>query len=422
MIRNEIGGSLELPGSKSILNRLLIISTYLHDKLSLTRFSQCDDIKTLVSALKQIGLKTTHKKDTTNLLFEQNAESKGKINNVFIKDSATGFRLLLARLAGFPGVKTNITISSQLKKRPIKPLIDALKTIGAHIIEKNEHYQIIGTQFEGGELNISANISSQFLSALLLITPSYKKDLKINLKGKIVSSGYLDMTIEIMKTFGIKVIKTKRSIFVPAGQYYKNPKIFKVEPDFSSASYFFALGAFSLNGICIKFDKKKSLQPDFSFLKFLELMGAKIEFRNSFICVKKRKLHGLSQDMSSYPDLVPTIAILALFADSPTSLRGLGHLKYKESNRLLNLKKELAKLGCEVKAECDSLKIYPLQNPHKNIKMETYDDHRLVMSFGIINLLIDGEIIREEQKRFVNKSFPEFFKILQSVVSSQKNS
>ncbi|RLD58967.1 MAG: 3-phosphoshikimate 1-carboxyvinyltransferase [Bacteroidetes bacterium] len=402
-----------LEGSKSILNRVLIISSFLPTPLEISNISHCDDVITLVNNLEKLGFHIKIKNNSLTIIPPKKISNLQRLN---IKDSGTAFRFLISRLAVLEGIESSIDVSLQLKCRPIKQLIEILKRIGVDIRSEKFPIKIFGKKLIGGEYGIQANISSQFISSLLLISPLFQTDFILNLSGNVVSQSYIEMTLQIMKDFGIKSNYKEKRIIIPAGQYYINLKRYLIEPDFSSACYFWALGSLSLNKICTFGNIKNSCQPDYKFLKILEKMGAQIEMDNNKICVKKNKLCGIEVDFKDMPDQTPTLTILALLANSPTKIKNISHLKFKESNRIDALIKEIRRIGGKISYEDNSLIINPLNFEPPKIKLNTYNDHRLVMSFYILKALFPQ--IEIENKECVKKSYPNFLKDFKKVTKT----
>ena len=400
------GNILKIEGSKSIINRVLIIASILNKPLRIYNYSSCEDIKTMQANLTAMGIDFKMNYNFVDLLSSQPPKNNLKLH---VHDSATSFRFLLARMAAWSGVKSTITISPQLQQRPHKPLVDILNKIGADVKQIDDRYKISGCKLSGGVLDVDASISSQFISALLLISPLMLDDLILNLKGSNASNGYIEMTISIMEQFGVEVKYDNKRIYVAAGQKYKVIDTYNVETDFSSSCYFWALGALSKKGVNTNY-LSVSMQPDHKFIDLLRLMGADIQIEDSKISVKKNKLSGISVDMSNMPDQVPTLAVLAIFADSSTTINNIAHLKHKESNRLKAIKDEFTKLGVEVELTRNSLQINPCKNINKNVTLKTYNDHRLVMAFSILEKIIPT--ISLQSVAAVKKSNPHFFKML----------
>ena len=402
----NLGNFIEVEGSKSIINRILIIASILNKPLRIYNYSSCEDIKTMQANVTKMGIDFKMGDNFVDLISSQLPQNNLKLH---VQDSATAFRLLLARMAALPGVNSTITISSQLQNRPHKPLVDILNKIGADVKQIDDRYEISGCKLTGGVLDINASISSQFISALLLISPLMLDDLIVNLKGASASNGYIEMTISIMKQFGIEVKTNNNQISVAAGQKYNAIDSYYIEPDFSSLCYFWALGALSKKGVNTNYISI-SMQPDHKFINLLRLMGADIQIENSRISVKKNKLSGISVNMSNMPDQVPTLAVLAIFADSSTTINNIAHLKHKESDRLKAIKDEFTKLGVKVVLTRNSLQINPCRNINKNVTLKTYNDHRLVMAFSILKKNIPT--ISLQSVVAVKKSNPLYFKQL----------
>ncbi|RLC50747.1 MAG: 3-phosphoshikimate 1-carboxyvinyltransferase [Candidatus Cloacimonadota bacterium] len=402
----NLGNFIEVEGSKSIINRILIIASILNKPLRIYNYSSCEDIKTMQANVTKMGIDFKMGDNFVDLISSQLPQNNLKLH---VQDSATAFRLLLARMAALPGVNSTITISSQLQNRPHKHLVDVLNKIGADVKQIDDRFEISGCKLSGGVLDINASISSQFISALLLISPLMLDDLIVNLKGTRASNGYIEMTISIMKQFGIEVKTNNNQISVAAGQKYKAIDSYYIEPDFSSLCYFWALGALSKKGVNTNYISI-SMQPDHKFINLLRLMGADIQIDNSRISVKKNKLSGISVNMSNMPDQVPTLAVLAIFADSSTTINNIAHLKHKESDRLKAIKDEFTKLGVKVVLTRNSLQINPCRNINKNVTLKTYNDHRLVMAFSILKKNIPT--ISLQSVVAVKKSNPLYFKQL----------
>ena len=402
--RLNCSGKVELEGSKSILARVLIISTFLHKPLKIMNSSNCNDICTLIDNLKQLGIGFERQGNALTVIPNEPVSDEIQIN---IKDSGTAFRFLLARLAVLKDVHSTISISDQLKKRPISPLINMLQKLGADIKNTGFPIEIKGQQLNGGEIDLQADISSQFISALMLIAPAYNSRLAINLIGRIVSRSYIEMTAAIMCDFGVKCKFTKNKIIIESGQKYANPGIYEIEPDFSSAAYFWVLGALSNKELCTSCISGDPLQPDFQFLFILEKMGAKVNRSSKSVCISHGSLKGIDIDMKDIPDLVPTLAVLALFADFSSQLRNIAHLQYKESNRISALVSELSHIGVNIMFVDDSLIILPLNIKPATVELDAHHDHRLVMAFHILKAVFP--YININNKEAVKKSYAGFF-------------
>ena len=304
-------------------------------------------------------------------------------------------------------------ISAQLKKRPIKQLIKVLNQMGAKICLKQDSLIIVGETLKGGSYKVEADVSSQFISALLLIAPSYQNDLELLLEGEIVSRSYIEMTIKIMQDFGVIVNFTGNRLFIKSGQKYREVREYNIEPDYSSACYFWAIGALSRSSISTNTINNKSLQPDYKFLSLLQKVGANITVGKNKISVRRGELKGISIDMINMPDQVPTLVILMLFANSKTTITNIDHLKYKESNRIAVLVTELSRIGVDISYQNGKLILNPLEKDIGNETLITYNDHRLVMAFSILKMIFPQIEISDTHS--VEKSYPSFMIDLQSL-------
>lgn len=408
----DISGHITLEGSKSILNRVLIIASYLKRPIKIINPSNCLDIATMADNLCKLGMKIDKSQNTWIVSPPEKLNKSGELS---ILDSGTAYRFITARIASIQNGEYIVNISDQLKPRPIEPLLDILNNISSKIEMKGDSLIINGALLEGGIFNLPADISSQFISSLLLIAPSYKNNLELILKGEVVSRSYIDMTIKIMRDFGVIADFDGKRIIIRAGQKYNDLEEYKIEPDYSSACYFWALGALSKSVVSTNKINTTSLQPDYKFLKILEKIGAKIEIEKDKICVSHGKLKGLSVDMRDMPDQVPTLAVLALFADSKTAIINIEHLKHKESNRIEALNTELSNIGANINYNNGILTINPIRTIPKTITLETYYDHRLVMAFHILMILFPHVSISNISS--VDKSYPKFLEDIKSLKS-----
>jgi 3-phosphoshikimate 1-carboxyvinyltransferase len=401
---------IELEGSKSILNRILVISTLMDSPVRFSRTSTCADIKTMISNLERIEFQY----QKCEKYFEISKSNQNKKNiNLFIEDSGTAWRFLLARMAGWKNIKSTINVSDQLRNRPIKPLLAVLTKLGAEIDSDSFPMVVIGKQLAGGEVVIDADISSQFISALLLIAPLYKNDLVIKLSGKLVSSPYLKMTMKIMQDFGISTSWKNNEIRFPADQKYHYNGVYEIEPDYSSSCYFWAMGALSKEPIFTNKYNRTSLQPDYGFLRILREMGAEIEIKPDAISVRKKQLNGIKINMKEMPDQVPTIAVLAIFADSLTMISGIEHLRYKESDRIAALIEEFEKLNVKIKYSSGILSIFPNTKLNTKILLNSHNDHRIAMALHILKFRYPE--IQITETNCISKSYPNFAADVKSI-------
>jgi 3-phosphoshikimate 1-carboxyvinyltransferase len=385
----KLSGNILLPASKSISNRALIIRALCDSPFYIQHLSGADDTELLHS------------------LFQSTDKE------LFVKNAGTVARFLLAYYA-CRNCDMILKGSDRMNERPIGELVSALKELGADIeyLEKENHLpvHIHGKIMEGGEVSIPADISSQFISALLMIGPVLKKGITINLEGEIVSEPYIDLTLQMMSNFGIHYIKKANQITVAPQKY--QPKTFLVESDWSSASYFYALAAL-FPGSELKFDTlwENSWQGD-SILKFImEFFGVESIFEEQHCTIKssKTKIQHFSYDFINHPDLVPTFVCLCCALEVPFTISGTKTLKYKESNRAEVLKIELSKLGYLIDLEENEMRYNGTRTDFSSgeIILDTHDDHRMAMSFAILATKNKNIIIKNPG--CVEKSFPGFW-------------
>ena len=416
----NLNAAVSVPGSKYIANRLLIICALANGNSILKNVPENDDINNSIKSLEQFGIKI-EKNNGTLKIIGTNGKLKSPKNEINVGDSGTLLRFITAFSAIAKG-NTKITGSKRIQERPILELLNSLNDLGIKFNSKNGNapLTINGGSLEGGKTKIKGNISSQFISALLLISPFANKDVEINVDGKLVSSEYIDLTIDLMNKCGVKVKRNGNSFKVKSGQKYNSIK-FLIPSDWSSANYFLAAAAIVPGTIRIDNLDLKSKQPESGFFRLLERMGCKSSISgNSIKITGNNKLKSIDADMSSMPDSAQTLAVVALFAGGTTRIRNIGNLKFKESDRINDTADELRKFGADVKVTNDGIEITP--GKLKTATINPHNDHRMAMSFAIAGLRING--IKIENPGCVNKSFPQFFDKLDEIgvqIKSQKN-
>jgi len=398
-----------IPGSKSFTNRALLIASLANGKTTLYNPLFCDDTIHMINALQGLGIDIKKDKNKNLIIHGGNGKFTALSERLFLGNSGTAIRFLTALLSLSP-FRSTITGNQRMQERPIKDLVKALRDLGVKIktIKKNgcPPVKINGNILHGGEITISGKISSQYISALLLIAPYAKEDIVINIKNKLSSKSYVDMTIKIMSDFGIKVENNLYKNFkVASGQRYKSRE-YRIEVDASSASYFYALSALHNVDIPINNINLDTLQPDIHFLDILKKMRDK---------KNPRKLNALGTiDLNSMPDSAMTVAIMCSFAKGKSVLTNIANLRLKETDRIKALVTELKKIGVDCKELPDGIEING--DPDKlqgNRLIETYSDHRLAMCMSIIATKIPNLQILDPD--CTNKSYPHFFKDLKSL-------
>lgn len=390
---------VELPGSKSITNRALIIRELCGCDFQLPGMAKCDDTFTVEDALKRID--------------------RGGV--IDVGASGTAMRFLTALFAASPGVDLILTGSERMKARPIAPLTDALIKLGAKIsFLENPGYppmKIEGRQLKGGVIGVRGNVSSQFISALMLIAPILKEGLKIFLLDKIVSESYIAMTVEIMRQFGI-IIEYNKDVITIENQSYMPPVSFSIEADWTSASYFYGFIALSrqseifLSGLN---SPEKSLQGDVALIRIFKKLGVETVFENSYTRLSPCKCQDespLCEDLSSSPDLVPALVVTACLLNRNFCFSDIANLRLKECDRLAALVVEMRKLGFFLRCDNDSIAWNGEICEHTaSPSIDTYNDHRMAMAFALAVVKFPNIVIKDAM--VVTKSFPAFWNELQ---------
>ncbi|QYJ99494.1 3-phosphoshikimate 1-carboxyvinyltransferase [Shewanella alkalitolerans] len=409
---SKVHGTVNIPGSKSISNRALLLATLAEGKTRLTNLLDSDDIRHMLTALKQLGV--NYQLSDNNRVCE--LEGLGGVINsdtaqtLFLGNAGTAMRPLCAALTLGSGEFT-LTGEPRMEERPIGDLVDALNTLGADIRYLKQPgfppLTINATGLNGGDVEIAGDLSSQFLTALLMVTPLAKDQVNIKIKGELVSKPYIDITIALMAQFGVTVINHDYQRFeIPAGQKYVSPGTVLVEGDASSASYFLAAGAIQGGEVKVTGVGLKSIQGDVKFADVLEAMGAEIEWGDDFIIARSAPLHGVDLDMNHIPDAAMTIATAALFATGTTTLRNIYNWRIKETDRLAAMATELRKVGAEVEEGHDYIRVTaPAQLNTADI--DTYNDHRMAMCFSLMAFADCGITINDPD--CTSKTFPDYF-------------
>ena len=415
---SKIAGEINLPGSKSLSNRALLLAALAEGTSKITNLLESDDTRHMLNALEKLGIAYTLSDDKTECTIVGNAGSikNTQAQELFLGNAGTAMRPLCAALCLGEGEFT-LTGEARMKERPIGHLVDALRQAGANIrYLENEGYpplHIKAQGLKGGTVSIDGAISSQFLTALLMASPMAENDTEITIIGELVSKPYIDITLSIMKDFGVEVVNNDYKTFsIKANQTYTAVEHFMVEGDASSASYFLAAAAIKGGTVKVTGIGKHSIQGDAAFVDVLEKMGAKIEWDDTSVSVTRDTLHAIDMDFNHIPDAAMTIATMALFVEGTTTLRNIYNWRVKETDRLYAMATELRKVGARVEEGEDYLKITPPKQL-KHAAIDTYDDHRMAMCFSL--LALDPVSVTINEPECVSKTFPEYFDTLKSV-------
>jgi len=417
----QVRGCIKLPGSKSITNRVLLMAALGSGVTKLIDPLRSEDTDQMINALIKLGVSVKEVNDNKNIIEIKGAEHNfpNKNTNLFLGNSGTTFRPLAAVLAMMRG-DYYLSGIERMHERPIKDLVDALEQMGSSIqYEKNHGYPPITIKNSSIEISepvqIKGDISSQYLTALLIAGPISNNEFNIKVIGDLISKPYIDITLKLLTKFNIFYNNDNWRLFsLKKDSIYRNPTKIFIEGDASSASYFFAAASIA-GSIEIKGINKDSIQGDLRFLDIISKMGAKIEYKSESIKVSKASnLKGLEIDCIEIPDAAMTLAIMAVFADKPTKLKNIGSWRVKETDRILAMDNELTKMGVEVSTTHDSMTIFPKKQLNDNICIETYNDHRIAMCFSLFCL--KNLNITIQDPKCVNKTYPDYFNDLKSVI------
>jgi len=403
---------IDVPGSKYIANRVLMLAALADGESTISNVPNNNDIGHAIDALKNFGIDI---QQTGNVLKIQG--TGGKIHPISdiinVGESGTLMRFITA-VSALSETKVTITGSKRITERPVEHLIDALGQIGIKCESPTgcPPVSIQGGKFTGGEIKVKGNISSQFISGLLLVAPFAEGDLKITLTSELVSVKYVDMTIKMMEEFGVKVQRDGyKQFIITNGQKYQS-RDFIIPGDWSSASYFLASAAQLQDKITIINMDLNSTQGESKFYNVLEKMGCDVELgENSITLTSTNKLNGVDIDMGNMPDVAQTLAAIAPYAEGKTTIRNIEHLRYKECDRVEETANELRKIGGNVSTTKDSITIEPSQL--NGGLVETHNDHRMAMSFALCGLKSENVVINNPEVS--SKSFPNYWEKLQEI-------
>lgn len=406
-------GEVTLPGSKSLSNRILLLAALAQGETTITNLLDSDDVSHMLTALKALGVsyELSADKKTCKLTGLGGVFKADEAVELFLGNAGTAVRPLTAALALSAGTFT-ITGEPRMYERPIGDLIDALRQLGADVTYlKDEGFPPLtlhGKALTGGEVSIKGNISSQYLTALLMVAPLLQGQTTIKVDGELVSKPYIDITLDTMAKFGISVTNNQYQSFkIAGGQQYQAPGEIMVEGDASSASYFLAAAAIGGGPVKVHGTGSASIQGDAKFADVLAQMGAKVTYSDMWIEVEAgSELNGVDVDLNHIPDAAMTIATAALFAKGPTRIRNIYNWRVKETDRLAAMATELRKVGATVDEGEDYIYIEP-PKAIQSASIDTYNDHRMAMCFSLASFG-DAEIVINDPK-CTSKTFPTYF-------------
>jgi 3-phosphoshikimate 1-carboxyvinyltransferase len=411
-VTKPLAAAITVPGSKSITNRALLIAAMAEGRSIIDNVLFSDDTARMLEALKQLGFQITieenEKRVTVNGIGGQIPSSSG---DLAIGGAGTAMRFLIPFLTLGRG-KFRIDGNKRMRERPIGPLLDAMQRLGASVYSERDNRcpPVVADSrslFRGGATHVDARMSSQFVSAMLMPAPLWPDGLVLRVAGD-TARPFVEMTLRIMETWGVKWNIDADTITIPGGQAYRARR-FAVEPDASSASYFAAAAALCGGTVTLRGISANSVQGDIAFLTVLQQMGARVKWNTDSVEVSGAgQLRGVDVAMNGMPDMVATLAAIAPFATSVTRIRKVEFIRHHESDRLRAIAAELRRLGASVTDLEDGLEILPSRLTGASI--ETYDDHRIAMAFSMVGLRIPG--VKIQNPGCVAKTFPDFFAML----------
>lgn len=415
---SKLNATVRVPGSKSITNRALIVAALAEGKSKLKGALDSQDTQVLIRALNSVGIPTVHDPEKRVITVEgQTGGIPVTTAELDLANSGTSLRFLTAMLSLGHG-KYRLDGTARMRQRPIGDLLSALNRTGA--IARSETgngcppVTLDADGLDGGFVTVRGDISSQFLSGLLMALPYASNASEIEVEGQLVSIPYVTMTLAVMKAFGVRAENRKNKRFVIKPGHYMGRE-YAIEPDASAASYFFALAAITGGKVAVEGLGKGSLQGDLDFVQVLDHMGCRAETKESRTTVIGGPLKGVDVDMNAISDTVMTLAVVALFASGPTRIRNVAHIRHKETDRIGAVATELRKFGAEVIEHYDGLTILPPSPERlKPAEVATYDDHRMAMSFALAGLKVPGTEILDPG--CVGKTYPEYWKDLDSAL------
>jgi len=396
------------PGSKSITNRALVCAALAQGESLLTGALESDDTRVMIEGLRQLGVGVIHDPAARTIRVAGcDGHPPAASADLSLGNSGTTVRFLTAMATLGRGVY-RLDGTSRMRERPIQDLLDALRQLGAEAVSEAgtgcPPIVVRAAGLPGGRAEVAGSISSQFLSAALQVAPCAASDVVLAIRGELVSMPYVAMTLAVMRAFGVETRGDDFPLRVPAPQSYRG-HTYAIEPDASAASYFFAAAAIAGGSVTVEGLSRKSLQGDVAFCDCLRQMGCEVTFGDEQITVKGRPLRGIDVEMNAISDTVQTLSAVALFAQGPTTIRNVGHIRHKETDRIAALARELRKFGVEVDERADGLRIAP-RSPH-GATIDTYDDHRMAMSMALVGLAVPGVVIRDPG--CTSKTYPGFF-------------
>ena len=414
-VAGPLQATIHPPGSKSLTNRALVAAALAEGESDLRGTLDSEDTRVMIDGLRRLGIAIESDFPSGNIRVQG---CSGRLPaagaDLFAANSGTTIRFLTALVTLGNGT-FHLDGTSRMRERPIHDLLDALQQLGANAHSENGSgcppVVVRAAGLPGGHAKVRGDISSQFLSGLLMAAPYAAKPVDLEIDGTLVSQPYIRMTLAVMRSFGVEIPERDLAHFHIAPGHYIG-RTYEIEPDASAASYFFAAAAIAGGRVTVLGLSRDSLQGDVAFCDCLAAMGCAVRYAPEGITVIGGKLRGIDIDMNAISDTVQTLAVVALFADGPTTIRNVAHIRHKETDRIGNLAIELRKLGAIVEESPDGLRIAP--QPLHGAEIATYNDHRMAMSLALAGLRVPGVVI--QNPRCTEKTYPDFFRDLAGLI------
>jgi len=412
-IRRPLEAAVRVPGSKSLTNRALAIAALANGTTTLTNALFSDDSRYFMESLQRLGFSVSSLQSSV-IIHGLNGHLPSPRAELFVGNAGTAARFLTAFVTLGHGEYV-IDGVERMRQRPIGDLLNALTQLGANVESKTAcpPVRVIASGLPGGRAAIAGNVSSQFLNGLLIVAPYAQRPVELTVIGELNSKPYVDMTLAVMADFGLRVERDGYKRFHTQPQRYRAMREYAIESDASAASYFFAAPAICGGTVRVQNISRKSKQGDIAFLDVLAQMGCVVAESENWIEVTgPSESHGVDVDLRDIPDTAQTLAAIAPFANSPTTIRGIASARVKETDRVAAMCAELRRLGVAVEEYPDGLKIYPCDHIQP-ATIQTYDDHRMAMAFALVGLRAEGVMV--ENPGCVSKTFPNYFEVLESL-------
>jgi 3-phosphoshikimate 1-carboxyvinyltransferase len=407
---SKVGGKVSAPPSKSFTHRAVILASLAEGKSVVGNPLLSDDTICTIEACRFLGADIKLEGGRLKIAGTGGQIKAAERQWIFAGNSGSTIRMV-APLAALSQTKVVFDGDSRLRQRPVGDLLSALKSlgVGAYSLGSDGYppIEVQGGNFSGGEVITRGVTSSQHISSLLMIAPYTEEGIKIRIADSLNSRPYIDITIDVMRAFGVEVAnRDYKNFLVKGGQRYQ-ARQYQIEGDYSSAAYFFAAGAIGEKPVAVKNLKPNSVQGDRYFLDILSQMGCAVEYQKEQIkTYRNKELAAITLDMGDYPDLVPTVSVVAAYARGKTKITNIAHLRFKESDRISDTAAELVKMGIKVDVSEDTMVVYG--GKPRGAELKAHNDHRLAMSFAIAALFAEGGSVIDGAEA-VNKSYPKFF-------------